>query len=116
MFYYRKIVCHEQIRQPQPVLQIQHQIDDLRLHGNIQRGDRFIGHDQRRVKRQCASDADPLPLPAGKRMRKPVQISRGQTHEFQQVRNPSLTLSGVVHALHQQRFADNFRDRHPGIQ
>ena len=58
----RQIMTNEQQRQPEFVLQIHQQIDDLRFDRNVQRGDRLIADDQIGARRQRPRDADPLPL------------------------------------------------------
>ena len=40
------------ISKSQILLQLHHQVDDLRLNGNIQRGDDLVADDERRLKRQ----------------------------------------------------------------
>jgi hypothetical protein len=52
------------------------QIDDLRLHGNIQRAHRLVADDQFRLDRQRARDADALALAAGKFMRITLRVNR----------------------------------------
>ena len=74
MLHHRQVVRDEQIGDAQPVLQFQHQVDDLRLHRNVQRGDRLVRHDQRRRQRERAGDADALALAAGEGVREAVQI------------------------------------------
>src|SRR5271163_1547932 len=46
VFHYAKIVGNEQQRQSEFALQILQEIDHLRLNGDIQRRDRFIGDDE----------------------------------------------------------------------
>jgi hypothetical protein len=63
MAHYREVVSDEYIRQPKFVLQVLHQIDDLRLNGNVKRAHRLIRHDNLWIRRQCAGDPDALALP-----------------------------------------------------
>jgi hypothetical protein len=62
-------VRDEQQRQPKIALQILQQVQNLRLHADIERRHGFVADDQPRRQRQRPRNADPLPLPAGKRMR-----------------------------------------------
>ena len=96
MLHHRKVVRDEQIGQPQPVLQLQQQVDDLRLHRNVERGDRLVRHDQRRVQRQRAGDADALALPAGKRVRETVEIGTRQMHQLQQLGDAGVARGSVA--------------------
>ncbi len=57
------------IASPSRRLQFRQQIDDLCLQRHVQRRDRLIGHDQRRLQRQRAGDADALALAAGELVR-----------------------------------------------
>ena len=73
-----EVVRDEQIGEPQRLLQIQQQVEDLRLHGDVERGNRLVGDDQRRVQRQRAGDADPLALAAAELVRIPVEVRPGR--------------------------------------
>ena len=59
-----EIVRDEEIRQAELALQIDQQVDDLRLHRNIERRHRLVADDQLRPRRQRARDAEALPLSA----------------------------------------------------
>ena len=58
----------EQVRQPLAILNILQQVDDLRLNGNVQRADRFIGDNELRLYGQCTGNPDPLALTTGELM------------------------------------------------
>lgn len=60
----REIVGDEQIGKAMSTLQVLHQVDDLGLHGHIERRDRFVGDDKSRVDGNSASDPDTLTLSA----------------------------------------------------
>ena len=59
-----QIVGDKKVSEMLLFLQIQKQIDDLGLDGNVQRRDRLIADDELRVQSQRPGDADALPLPA----------------------------------------------------
>ena len=46
-FTTRQVVGDEQIGQAEPVLQVEQQVEDLRLHRDVERRDRLVGDDQR---------------------------------------------------------------------
>ena len=50
---HRHIMTDEQEGKPFVALQVNQQIDDLRLYGNVQRRYRFVGNDERRFAGQC---------------------------------------------------------------
>ncbi len=56
-------------RQSERNLEIRQQVEDLRLHGNIKRGNRLVRHQQGRPGDQRPGDGDALALAAGKLMR-----------------------------------------------
>jgi hypothetical protein len=64
-----EIMGDEQVRKTVLALQVDQQVDDLRLDRDVERRDRLVAHDQARPERQRACDADALPLPAGELMR-----------------------------------------------
>ena len=64
-----QVVRDEEVRQLQPLLQIHQQVDDLRLDRDVQRRDRLVGDDERRVERQRAREADALTLSAAELVR-----------------------------------------------
>ncbi len=75
----------EQVRQPELLLQIFEQIDDLRLNRDVERGDRLVGDDEFRTDRERPRDADALALAAGKFVRIAVCVIGLQTDHLQQI-------------------------------
>ena len=61
---HREIVRDEDVGELEAPLQIGEQIDHLRLYGHIERGNRFVAHDQSRLRGKRARDADALSLAA----------------------------------------------------
>ena len=85
MFYHRKVVGDKEVGQAKFLLEFDQKVDNLRLNGNIQRGDRLVADDELRLYRQCAGDADTLTLTAGQLMRETVGKLLIQTDLAQQV-------------------------------
>ena len=69
----RDVVGDEQIGEAELALQVAQQVDDLRLHRDVERRDRLVADDQARVERQRAGDADALALAAGEFVRVAVE-------------------------------------------
>ena len=67
--YDGQAVRNQQVGEGKIALQILEQLQDLRADGNVECGDRFVGHDQARAQHQGAGDADALPLASGKLVR-----------------------------------------------
>ena len=60
IFHHAQIVGDEQEGQIEPFPQFQKQVDDLRLNRDVERGDRFVRHDQAGIEGDGAGDADAL--------------------------------------------------------
>src|SRR3954471_2454921 len=60
-----EIVGDEEVREPELLLQVLEQVEDLRLDRDVERRDGLVAHDQLRIQGECARDADALALPAG---------------------------------------------------
>ena len=63
-----QVMRDKQVSQILFALEFRQQIHDLRLDGNIKRGDRLVGNNEIRVDGERASDADALSLAAGELM------------------------------------------------
>ena len=85
IFNHREVVGDEEVCKPRLVLDVLHQVDNLRLNGHIERRDTLIGNDQLRVHDKRPGDADTLPLTTGKLMRVPVCMFRRQTYLVEDV-------------------------------
>ena len=63
-----EVVRDEEVGQAELLLQVLEEIDDLGLHADIERADRFIADDECRFGCEGASDPDPLSLAAAEFM------------------------------------------------
>ena len=61
---HHQVVSEEQVTDPVPTLQFQHQVEDLGLHGDVEGGDRLVSHHQPGPCGQSTGDADSLSFPA----------------------------------------------------
>ena len=59
----------EQVGEAEPLLQVDQQVDDLRLDVDVERRDRLVGDDEVRLDRERARDGDALALAAGEFVR-----------------------------------------------
>ena len=64
-----QIVGDEQQRDAEPLLDLVEQFEHLRLHGDVERGDRLVRHQHVGIERQRAGDRDALALAAGELVR-----------------------------------------------
>ena len=72
----------------QALLQFQEQIDDLRLHRDVERRDRLVGDDERRIEGEGTREADPLALAAAELVRVPVEVRRVEPDQPEQLSDP----------------------------
>ena len=105
---HRQIVADEQIGQPKFLLQTHHQVENLCLHGNIERRCRLVAHQKIGLRRKRARNGNALTLPTGKFVRKAADISAGEADDFKQVTDARQALA-VRRAQFQfpDRFGDN---------
>ena len=78
---------NEQIGQTELLLQIDHQVQDLRLNRNIQRGDRLIADHKLRIDRKCSCNHDSLAATAVKLVRVEIVCTPRQTNHLHQFLN-----------------------------
>ena len=91
-----EVVADEQQRQAELVLQIDQQVDDLRLHRHVERRDRLVADDQVGARRQRARDADALALAAGELVRIAVRSRRAAAAPCPSARRPARQLAAAV--------------------
>ena len=68
-----EVVRDEQVADAGRALQVDEQVEDLRLDGHVERRDRLVEHDDGGARREGARDRDALALPAGELQREPAQ-------------------------------------------
>ena len=73
--------------------------------GDVECRDRLVGHDQARVERERARDADALALAAGELVRIAVVVLRGEAHDLHQLLHARLDLAARL-AVDHERLAD----------
>ncbi|MCY1382118.1 hypothetical protein D9M69_701020 [compost metagenome] len=94
-----EIMADEQIREPEPLLQIHHQVQHLRLDRYVERRNRFVGNDQRRPGDQRACNGNALALPAGKLVRILVGRRDRQADRHQHLGDPPVALRSAYPTL-----------------
>ena len=116
VLHHAQIVRDEQVGKAQPILQIEHQVEYLRLHRYIERGYRLVGDNQTRIERERTRNADALALPTAECMGKAVALSSRQLHHVEQFGHALAPLVGTAHPVDQQRLADDVGDAHARIE
>jgi hypothetical protein len=79
-----EIVRDEQARKTQPLPQIREQIQNLRLHGDIESAHRFIADQKLGFQRQSPGDPDALPLTSRQHVGVPISMIGVEPHHLQQ--------------------------------
>ena len=64
-----EVVRDEEVGELELLLQLLEEIDDLCLDRHVERRDRLVRDDEIRIQRECAGEADALPLAAGELVR-----------------------------------------------
>ncbi len=101
---------------PAARLQVGKEIQYLRLHRHVERGDRFVADDERGFDGQRPCDADPLPLAARELMRVPGGISRIEADLLQELGHPLRNLSLRRQSVDLDPLGDRIPDSHPWIE
>ena len=114
--HHREIMRDEEIAQAELLLQVQQQIDDLGLHRNVERRDRFVADDEFRPQRERAGNADALSLAAGEFMRVAVAAGAGQADDLQQFDDAIGALFSRNAAGDIERLGDAVVDAHARIE
>ncbi|MNT25040.1 hypothetical protein D3C72_1605440 [compost metagenome] len=110
-----KIVRDEYDGQPKLLAQPRQQRQYLRLHGHVQRRDRFVGDQDLRPHGQRTRQSHALPLPARKLVRKAPDGVRRQSDQFEKLLRKRHCLA-PGHAVHHGALGHDFADALAGIQ
>src|SRR5690349_1354105 len=98
-----EVVGDEDVGQPEVLLQVLEQVEDLGLHGDVERRDRLVADDQLRVDGERACDADPLALATRELVRETVVVLGVQPDHLEQLLHTALRLRGRPHLVDLER-------------
>ena len=113
----RQVVGDEQVGQAEVVLQVLEQVDHLRLHRDVERGDRLVADDDLRLQGQGPGDPDALPLAAGELVRVAVDevgVQADPVEQFLGALEPALARRDV--GVHRPALGDDVTGGHPRVQ
>ena len=111
-----QIVRDEEVRQLQLPLQIHQQIDDLRLHRDVERRHRLVENHERRVERERAGEPDPLALAAAELVRVALEVRGVEADQPEQLSHPRPPLGARAQPVDDQRFLDDLTRPHSRIE
>ena len=102
-----QVVGDEEVGDAEVALEVHEQVEDLALHGDVERGDRLVADDERGLQGQGARDADALQLAAGEGGRTAVAQRGVDADAGQQLIRAAAALGGVVEAVDRPRLGDD---------
>ena len=111
-----QVVRDEQIGQPQLLLQVHQNVEDLRLHRDVQRRDRLIRHDKLRIQSQRARNTDALALPTGELVWITFGVEILHIHHTQQIDHALPTFLRRADPMHHKPFHNALTDGHARIE
>ena len=111
-----EVVADEEIGDAQPLLQVEQQVDDLRLDRHVEGGDRLVADQQVGLGHQGAREHDALALAAGKLVRVAVELVRLQADRVHHGAGALAALCGRDRAVDRQRLHDLHADRQAAIE
>ena len=116
--HHAEVVRDQHDRRAEPVLQVAHQVEDLRLDRHVQRRRRLVGDQQLRIARQRHRDHHPLAHAAGKLMRILAHppLRRGNADQHQHLDRPLLGVARRQALVKLQRLADLPADRQHRVE
>src|SRR6202166_329145 len=113
----RQVMGDEEISEPDLLLQVLQQIDDLGLDRYIQRRHRLIADDQFGFDRERPRDTDALALAAGEFVRMAADMIRLQADGLEQIHDALFELlPGLGQFVNDHGFADDRADAHARIE
>src|SRR4030088_1524596 len=113
----REIMGNEEIGEPELLLQILQEIDDLGLDRYIQCRHRLIADNEFGFDRERARDTDALALTAGELVRMAAHVIRLQADGFQQIHDALFKLPpGFRQFVNDQGFTNDGADTHARIE
>jgi len=80
-------------RQAELLLQILQQIDDLRLDGDVERGNRLVEHEELRIRGQRARDTDALSLSAGEFVGVSFAVVGAESDRLEELRDARVAIA-----------------------
>src|SRR5439155_6002992 len=110
-----QVVRDEDVCESELLLEVLEQVEDLRLHGDVERRDRLVAHDQLRVDSERPRDADALSLTTRKLMREAVVVFGIEADDVEQLLYTPLRLGFGADLVHLERLGDDEADALPAV-
>jgi hypothetical protein len=108
---------YKKICEPELLLQVLEQVDNLGLDRDIKGGNRFITDNKSGPQGKGTGYGNPLSLTPGKFMGISVGIGRLQSYNFQELLHPPPSIRRLFkNIVHYQGLTDNIANGHPRVQ
>src|SRR5579884_2172200 len=111
---HREVGGDEDVREPELALEVLEQVEDLRLDGDVEGGDRLVADDQLRLERERARDADALALTAGELVRVAVVVLGVQADALEQLLHAPLAV--LLRVVDRERLRDDLPHALPRVE
>ena len=116
VFYDSEVVSDEEVGEVAFALEVEEEVEDLALDGDVEGGDRFIADDEFRVEGEGAGDADALPLAAGKLKGKAVDGIGGEADDVEEFPDAFFPFVRVADLMDEEGFLEEVADGVPGVE
>ena len=116
VFDHGQVVADDDVGQAEFRAQVQQQVEDLRLHRNIQRRGRLIADHHVRAHDQRTGDGDPLTLPSGKLAGVAGRQTTRKPHQFHHLLNPPVPFVPGAETMNPERQGNDGLDGFARVQ
>ena len=114
--HHAQVVRDEQIRELEAPLQLEQEVQDLRLDRHVERRHRLVGDDELRLERERARDADALALAAAELVRVARRELGREADDLEQLAHALRERRAARQPVHAQALADRLAHRHARVQ
>ncbi len=105
-----EVVSDEDVREPELLLQVLEQVQDLGLHRDVERRYRLVAEDELGVDGERAGNADALALPTGELVREAVVVLGVEADDLEELLHAALLLGRRPDPVDLERLADDVAD------
>ncbi len=116
MLHHGEVVRDEKVAQAHLALEVQHQVEHLALDGDVERGDRFITHDQTGFEGDGPGDADALALATREFERIAINSRSRQADLAEEFADLVPSPGGITQRVNDKRFGQDLSDGMARIQ
>ena len=115
--HYGEVVGNEDDGEAKFFFEVVEEVQHLRLHAYVQRGNRFIAHNKRWIQSQCTCYDDALPLPAGEFVGIAIEVFRLQAYFLQQLHHFFLSMFCIFcQSVHFHGLSYGLANGDPGVE